>query len=86
MMAAVMARIAPSSVWLVCACQGCPWLRRALRAVFLCWRLHLDSARRAGAGRAIRISRRDLWPEAENLFGQRMRDAGEGRKHFASAR
>jgi hypothetical protein len=54
--------------------------------VFLCWRLHLDSARRAGAGRAIRISRRDLWPEAENLFGQHMRDAGEGRKHFASAR
>ena len=32
MMAAVMARIALSSVWLVCACQGCPWQRRALRA------------------------------------------------------
>jgi hypothetical protein len=33
-MAAVMARIALSSVWLVCACQGCPSQRRALRASF----------------------------------------------------
>jgi hypothetical protein len=34
MMTAVMARIALSIVWLVCACQGCPWQRRALRAGF----------------------------------------------------
>jgi len=34
MMAAVMARNALCIVWLVCACQGCPWYRRALRAGF----------------------------------------------------
>jgi hypothetical protein len=30
----IVARIAPSIVWLVCACQGCPSQIRALRASF----------------------------------------------------
>src|ERR1700722_3876684 len=61
MMAAVMARIALSSVWLVCACQGCPWLGRALRAGFLCWRLHRNTMSQVIHGR----------PEAAPKAGRR---------------
>jgi hypothetical protein len=44
---AALARIASSIVWLVCACQGCPQQRWALRAGFSFCGSTVDSARRA---------------------------------------
>ena len=67
-MGAIVARIASSIVWLGCACQGCPHHRRALRAGFCFGGSTVDSARRAGDV-AIRISRRDLWPQG-NATGE----------------
>ena len=73
----IVARTASSIVWPVCACQGCPQQNKVLRAGFLVGGSTVDSARRA-KGLAIRISRRDLWPETEYLFCQHLHDAEEG--------
>ena len=73
-MGAIVARIASSIVWLGCACQGCPHHRRALRAGFCFGGSTVDSARRAGDV-AIRISRRDLWPNGGKLIGEQMQCA-----------
>jgi len=69
MMAAVMARIALSIVWLVCACQGCPHNRLALRAGFLLAAPPLTVLAEPGV-LLVRISRRDLWPNAKNISAQ----------------
>ena len=61
----IVARTASSIVWLVCACQGCPWWRRALRASFFVLAAPpLTVLRRAGTF-ASRISRRDWWPDQD---------------------
>jgi hypothetical protein len=60
----IVARIASSILRLVCACQGSPHQRWALRAGFLVCGSTVDSARRAGEF-ASRISRRDWWPDQD---------------------
>ena len=51
-------------VWLVCACQGCPHNRLALRAGFLLAAPPLTVLAKPGV-LLVRISRRDLWPDQE---------------------
>jgi hypothetical protein len=55
--------LASSSVWLACACQGCPKKNEhgAARRFLFCGST-VDSARRT-KDVLVRISRREFWPE-----------------------
>ncbi len=73
MMAAVMARIALSIVWLVCACQGCPQQRRALRAGFFVLAAPPLTVLAEPGVLLLGFRAGTWWPEAENLFGSNVK-------------
>jgi hypothetical protein len=68
------ARIALFIVWLVCACQGCPHTRQALRAGFSVGGSTLTVLVEPGV-LLVRISRRDLWPNAKYISAQQGEDS-----------
>jgi hypothetical protein len=63
-MPATVAQIGLSILWLVCACQGCPHQRRALRAGF-CSAAPPLTVLAEPRDAALRNSRRELWPDGE---------------------